>query len=262
MVKHTQNASHPEDVSRETSGRSSVCIVLPDEADIQAGLTGMGIAVDVRSVRLLMRHARLMLEENERQNLTRLTSPNDVLVRHILDSATALPFVEAAPHGAVADLGSGAGYPGVVVSVLGARHVVLVESERRKASFLSTVVADLEVDAEVSASRAEEVAIERANSFAVVVARAVAPLASLVELASPLLVCGGRLVALKGASVAGEVAAGDAAGRLCGMARVECVHVDVPGSDREHMILVYERRGHSRERLPRRSGAAQRHPLA
>jgi len=237
-------------------------VVLPDEADIQAGLVGMGVAADARSVRMLLRHARLMLEENERQNLTRLTSPNDVLVRHILDSATALPFVEAAPRGAVADLGSGAGYPGVVISVLGARHVVLVESERRKASFLSTVVADLEIDAEVSASRAEEVAIERASSFAVVVARAVAPLASLVELASPLLVGGGRLIALKGASVADEVAAGDAAGRLCGMVRVECVRVDVPGSDREHMILVYERRGLSRERLPRRPGAAQRHPLA
>lgn len=262
MKENPPDGRRPDDVSRETSDDSGGGVDLPAEADVEAGLRRLGIPASSGSVRKLVRHAELMLEENRRQNLTRLTSPRDVLVRHVLDSASAIPFMESSPAGTVVDIGAGAGYPGVVLCVLGCRHVVLAEAERRKAEFLRTVVGALGLDAEVVASRAEEVALERRESFAVVSARAVARLASLVELASPLLFLGGRLIALKGASVSEELQAGDAAGRLCGMMRVDCARVEVSGSEREHTVVVYERQGPALQGLPRRPGAAQRRPLA
>jgi 16S rRNA (guanine527-N7)-methyltransferase len=136
-----------------------------------------------------------------------LLGPREAAViwsRHILNCAA---IAELIPVGAlVADIGSGAGLPGVVLAL--ARpdlRITLVESLNRRATFLREVVADLEVAVVVEEGRAEQLSERLAVD--VVVARAVAPLGRLVELAAPLARPGGVLLAIKGQSASTEVAA-------------------------------------------------------
>lgn len=205
-------------------------------------------------------HAEAVLEANRQFNLTRVTAPEDVLSLHIGDSATALPYLEQSPAGDAADLGSGAGYPGVVLSILSGRHFVLVESVKKKAAFLRQSALDLGLDIDVEAVRAEELALLRPGSFSVVVARALSSLPALVELASPLLIRGGRLICMKARPTSEELASGKAAAKLCGMRPVGVTPFDLPNGE-NRVVIEYERHGTVREHLPRRPGMAQRQPL-
>jgi 16S rRNA (guanine527-N7)-methyltransferase len=209
----------------------------------------------------LAKHARMVLEANREFNLTRISDPLDVLTLHILDSALAVSAVTATPAGPVADLGSGPGYPGIVAAILTGRPTVLVESVRKKARFLTSVAKEIGYDVAVYADRAEELARERNESFACVIARALAPLPSLVELAAPLLIEDGRLVAMKARLTEDELKSGLEAARICGMRQVELLTSEFAAAHLRTLV-IYERSGPSRIRLPRRIGLAQRAPLA
>jgi 16S rRNA (guanine527-N7)-methyltransferase len=230
-------------------------------ADIAGGLAEMGIAATGTQLDALARHLSLVLETNEVLNLTSIDARDSVPL-HVLDSASALPFLAEAPAGAFADLGSGPGYPGVPLAVLSGRPVTLVESVRKKAAFLERVVEALRLEATVHPFRAEELASEHPGSFAAVTARALSALPSLVELGAPLLVPGGLLVCLKGRPDEEELRRGDVVSRRCGLKRIETTAVDVPGVDAARTLVVYRRIGVSAVKLPRRNGMAQRQPLA
>lgn len=230
-------------------------------ANIASGLEALGIAADAQQLALLAEHLEMVFEANETLNLTSI-DPVDAVALHVLDSATAAPFVMAAPEGAMADLGTGAGFPGVPLAILTGREVSLVESVKKKASFLALVVEALCLKATVHPIRAEELALEQRGAFSVVTARALSSLPSLVELASPLLRENGRLICLKGRMEDDELRRGDQAAALCGMVRLETQSVAIPGVEVARVIVVYERAGRSVRKLPRRIGLAQRQPLA
>jgi 16S rRNA (guanine527-N7)-methyltransferase len=158
--------------------------------------------------------------------------------RHVLNSALLAPRL---PHEAtVADVGSGAGLPGIVLAL--ARPditVTLIESLLRRVTFLEEVVAELGLEqVEVVRSRAEEMPAER--TFAVVTARAVAPLDRLARWCMPLVAPDGALVAMKGASAEDEASAARAALRDMGCAPpvVETVGHDLPGVEETHLVRV------------------------
>jgi 16S rRNA (guanine527-N7)-methyltransferase len=203
----------------------------------------------------------LLRDANALFNLTAIKE-DDWIWAHVIDSLSCIPEVSASIPGPMADLGSGGGFPGVPVAVATHREVVLVESVKKKAAFLANVMAVLALPGHVEPVRAEELALSEPRTFAVVTARALSGLASLVELASPLLKRGGRLVCLKGDPRAEELESGATAARMCGMALVGSRDVRLPISDAKRMIVVYERTGRSKVDLPRRTGLAQRQPLA
>ncbi|MBM6978670.1 MAG: 16S rRNA (guanine(527)-N(7))-methyltransferase RsmG [Actinomyces succiniciruminis] len=148
-------------------------------------------------------HFALMLaEEGELRGLVGPRELPRLWTRHIVNSAAVVPFLP--DHGRVADIGSGAGFPGIVVALLRPDlDVVLVESMERRTQWLDDVVAQLDLDnVTVQRARAEEL---RAK-YDAVTARAVANLSKLVRLTSPLLRPGASLLALKGARAEAEVA--------------------------------------------------------
>lgn len=228
---------------------------------IAAGLKELGLEIDAKRVEALAVHLRAVFETNANLNLTSI-DPEDAVALHVLDSASALSFLSRAPAGTFADLGSGAGYPGIPLAVLSGRPVALVESVRKKAAFLERIVADLCLKATVHPVRAEDLAGEHGERYAVVTARAVSALPSLVELATPLLAMGGWLVCLKGRPEQEELVRGDRAADACGLERIETADVTVPGVEGARTIVVYRRAGEPRVKLPRRNGLAQRNPLA
>jgi 16S rRNA (guanine527-N7)-methyltransferase len=131
----------------------------------------------------LDRYAELLNEWNQRFNLVAESTLPHVWSRHFLDSAQLIKHI---PEGtkSLADLGSGAGFPGLVLSVLGVLHVHLIESIGKKANFLRAVIDDLNLDATVHQTRIED---KHDMKFDVITARALKPLPQLLELSKPLI---------------------------------------------------------------------------
>ncbi|MHB8925672.1 MAG: 16S rRNA (guanine(527)-N(7))-methyltransferase RsmG [Coriobacteriia bacterium] len=206
-------------------------------------------------------HANLVVRTNADFNLTRITSTEAILRLHIQDSALALPLLLDAPDGGMLDMGTGPGYPGVVLSVLSGRHVVLADSVRKKVTFLERVVAELGLDAEAYWGRIEEIEAARRRTFAVVIARGLSALPAIVELAAPMLIHHGILIAMKGRIEEDEVRRGVSAGRQCGLEMLARTHRTLPGGETRE-IITFQRTATPRIALPRRTGMAQRQPLA
>jgi 16S rRNA (guanine527-N7)-methyltransferase len=189
----------------------------PIEPAFRAALASALLDLDIRLGPAVLAgieaHVRLLMAWNMAINLTAVRDPEAIALEHVADSLTAIAVIEAADlgrHPALLDLGSGPGYPGLPLGLaLPAGHLTLVDSVAKKARFLQ-VAGDAALGAaaalglegptlEVVADRAESVAHDRRQRgrYDVVTARAVGPLAELVELALPMLRPGGRLVAWK-----------------------------------------------------------------
>jgi 16S rRNA (guanine527-N7)-methyltransferase len=203
-----------------------------------------------------------VLAANESVNLTRICDPAIAVRLHVLDSLTVTPELNAAPPGRLLDLGTGGGFPGVPLGIASGRDTLLADSVQKKAEAAGRSALAVGVE-NVSwvASRAEDLAREVPGQFAAVVARAVAPLPALVELAAPLLIDGGLLIALKGAPESDEIEAGDRVSRIVGLRRTGTREFTLPVGGERRVVLVYERSGDSGVPLPRRTGLAQRRPL-
>lgn len=254
--------SHPQ--CAPSTGRFRVKRSLPEEcvADLGDGARRLGIQLDhsvlVKSCRYLGR----ILELNELHNLTRIHESGSAVRLHLLDSLTPIPEVNAAPEGRLLDIGTGGGFPGVPLALATARSTVLLDSSQKKIGAVSTALADVGIgDVLTVAARAEEYALREPDSFAVVVARAVAPLSSLAELAAPFLVHGGRAVFLKGAPEVAELDAGDRVGVMLGLERIGTRAFMLPGASERRTIVVFERKAPPTIALPRRVGNAQKRPL-
>jgi 16S rRNA (guanine527-N7)-methyltransferase len=184
--------------------------------------------------------------------------------RHVVDSLSAVPELRRLGVQAFVDLGSGGGFPGLpVAAALPAERALLVESIRKKARFLETAAAAVGLAdvVDVAAERAEALAADPVHRgrWPAVLARAVGPLADLVELAFPLLSTGGSLVAWKGDLSDGELASGRRAVGGLGGGRVAVVPATMPGQP-GHRLVVATKRGRTGDAFPRTPAARRREP--
>jgi len=210
----------------------------------------------------IVAHLALVLDENRALNLTAIVDPEEALIKHALDSLLASRFV-VGPVTRLADMGSGAGFPGIPLALQMGVTVVLLEARRKKAAFLKRAVEQLAIRrVEIIAERAERVARTEPGTFSHVVTRAVADLPSLVELASPLLADSGHLLAMKGVPTAPELERGRVAAGMCGMEQTCLEQYELADSGAQRTMVVYRKTGAPALRLPRREGVAQRRPLA
>jgi 16S rRNA (guanine527-N7)-methyltransferase len=195
---------------------------------------------------------------------TRLRARADALEGHLADSLTAMELEGVRGARGLADLGAGSGFPGLALAVaLPDAAVDLIESARRKCAVIERLAraAALE-NARAVPARAEEWAVDEGRErYDAVTARALAPLAVLVEYAAPLLVVGGVLVAWKGARDLDEEGAGTGAAAVAGLEWAEVRRV-VPfaGAHSRH-LHVFRKVVPTPPRLPRRPGVALRRPL-
>src|SRR5688500_14610379 len=202
----------------------------------------------------LSRYLDLLLEANQRMNLTRITDRAAAEVQHVGDALTLLPLL---PPGniRVADVGTGGGVPGIPLAI--ARpdaRAVLIESTKKKAAFLASAVAALGLgNVEVSDLRAEDAgqSAQFRETFDVVTARAVATLDWLAEWCLPLAKPKtGKVLAMKGARAAEELPAAAKALKLLHAGEPVVHPVDLPGS--EHRVIIeIPKRGRTDPRLPR-----------
>jgi 16S rRNA (guanine527-N7)-methyltransferase len=194
---------------------------------------------------------------------TTIRDPAAGVDAHIADSLAGLEIDALRSAQRIADLGSGPGFPGLVLAAaLPASQVALVESAGRKCVFLETAIERAEiVNADVVCARVEEWRDGLGTCDAVTV-RAVAPLNVLAEYAAPLLKIGGHLVAWKGVRNPAEEADGAAAAEQLGLEPVEIRRVDpFPGADNRHLYL-YSKVRDTPAKYPRRPGMARKRPLS
>lgn len=194
---------------------------------------------------------------------TTVTSPADAVEVHIVDSLDGLrlPAVRTATR--IADIGSGAGFPGLVLAIaLPTASITMIDSVGKKCAFIDRATAAAGItNARAIHARAEEWP-EGSEAHDLVTARAVAPLAVLVEYAAPLLALDGHLVAWKGARDAAEEAQGAAAAAAVGLEPTEIVPVPPRRGAEHHHLHVYAKRSLTPARFPRRPGMARKRPLA
>jgi 16S rRNA (guanine527-N7)-methyltransferase len=236
---------------------------------LDAGLAAIPLALEPAARAAIATHARLLLAWNEAINLTSITLPEAVATLHVVDSLTAAPLIarRAAWLGRATrllDIGSGAGYPGLVLAAaIPALTVVLTDSVAKKARFLETAAAATELGPRVT------VAAERVEAFAprvraftlepfdVVTARAIASLADLVELSFPILAIGGALVAWKRGDIDAEVTAARRALDALGGGSISVEDAAVPGLA-EHRLVVVQKTGATPNTYPRDPGRRRR----
>jgi 16S rRNA (guanine527-N7)-methyltransferase len=197
---------------------------------------------------------------------TTVHEPADALNIHIADSLAGLEVPELRAASRIADIGAGAGFPGLVLAAaLPEVTVDLIESARRKCEVIERLAAAAGLTARTRALpvRAEDWARqEGAGAYDVVTARALAPLAVICEYAAPLLRLGGVLVAWKGARQPGENEAGAAAASQLGLGSPKVTPVAPYRSSRNRHLHVYSKVTATPARYPRRAGAASKRPIA
>ena len=201
---------------------------------------------------------------------TSVSDPEAALEVHVADSLSGLEVPELSSARRIADVGAGAGFPGLVLAIaLPRAQVDLIESAGRKTAVIDRLIQASELtNARSITARVEDYArVPPAvgggrEAYDAVTARAVGPLAVLVEYAAPLLREDGVLVAWKGARDAAEEGSGAAAAEKVGMAVKEVVSVQpYPASENRH-LHIYRKVAPTPERFPRRAGMAHKRPLA
>ena len=207
----------------------------------------------------------LELLADERASVSSVTESGRAWNIHVLDSLSGLVFPQLAEARRVADLGAGAGFPGLSLAVaVPEMRVDLVESVGRKCEFMRRAIAAAEIrNARVVCARSEELArSEGREAYDAVTCRAVGRLVEVAELASPLLRDGGALVVWKGHRREEEEAELEAASAQVAISLEEVRAVEpFEGSKRRHLYLA-RKAGPTPERLPRRPGLARKRPLA
>ncbi|MFI5199785.1 MAG: 16S rRNA (guanine(527)-N(7))-methyltransferase RsmG [Candidatus Limnocylindrales bacterium] len=244
---------------------------LPAEALelLDAGLATLRLDLPESTLTRLVDHLRLLIAWNGSINLTAIREPTAIVREHVLDSLAAVAMLHSHGADALLDLGSGGGFPGLPLAlVLPTRQALLVESVGKKAAFLTAVRALMAPDGqpgsvEVFAGRAEALAAEPSHRerWPAVVARAIAPLAELAELALPLVAPGGILVAWKRRPLDAELAAAAPALERLGGGRPFSEPVGISGLE-DHVLVVIEKVGRSPAGYPRDPGRRRNRPIA
>jgi 16S rRNA (guanine527-N7)-methyltransferase len=228
---------------------------LPPEygAVLGPGLDALGIDLQRHERQAIDGHARLLLAWTQAINLTAIRDPVAVAREHVLDSLSALPLLRERGVEGVLDIGSGGGYPGIPLAIALPGRSLLVESIGKKARFLRVAVeaTGLSDRVGVAAVRVESLAANKARKgWSAVVARGVAPLGELAELALPLLRVGGVLVAWKRIPFEEEADRARQAVSELGGGDIGCHPVALEGLE-DHVLVTVEKRAATPARFPR-----------
>jgi 16S rRNA (guanine527-N7)-methyltransferase len=235
------------------------------------GARELGVELDARQLATFERYYRLLEATGSRSSVTAVRGYEAVQQRHFLESLALLPPLREAgllAPGArerVLDLGAGAGLPGLPLKIAAPQlELTLLEATARKADFLRETVRDLALDGvEVLVGRAEDAARQagRRESYDLVVARAVAALPALLELALPFLRVGGVLAAPKGSRAPQEVRRSERALDILGGELLSAAALAVPGAEHRLWLILVRKVAPTPAIYPRRPGIPAKRPL-
>ena len=210
----------------------------------------------------LLRYADMLVEKNKVMNLTAITEPSDIATLHFLDCAALLPLADWADK-SVADVGTGAGFPGMPLRILEPSiRLTLLDSLNKRIDFLKEVCADLGLD-DVNCvhGRAEEFAAAHRESYDIVTSRAVANLQMLCELCLPLVKEGGYFLSMKAVDSDQELKLAYTAIKTLGGQVEQVKDYTIPGTDVVHRLIFIKKVGPTPKKYPRAFAKIKKAPL-
>ena len=221
------------------------------------------IELSLDEIEKLYKFMYLLLEWNEKINLTAITEPEDIILKHFVDSITIKKYIKS--ENKVLDMGTGAGFHGIPLKIIYSdTYFTLVDSLNKRIIFLNEVCDKLKLDKiENIHSRAEELAKNKKyrEQYDVVTSRAVARLASLVEYMLPFVKVGGRCICMKGSNVDEELIEAKKAINVLGGEIEKVDKFLLPNSDIERNIVIIKKIKNTSCKYPRKPGTATKQPI-
>ena len=204
------------------------------------------------------RYIDYLLEVNSHTNLTTITDPEEIRVKHFEDSLSVLPYIKEGSR--VLDIGAGPGFPGIPLRMEKDIDLTLIDSVNKKVKFMNEVIDILGLEkARAIHTRAEDYAKDMRESFDVVVSRAVANMATLSELCLPFLKVGGIFIALKGPRADEELAEAENAIKILGGKVIKIDRFKIADNDRVNILV--EKIHPSKKIYPRGKNLPKKNPL-
>lgn len=212
----------------------------------------------------LENYYKLLVSWNERMNLTAITEPKDVAIKHFADSLSVLSFVDVPNGASVIDVGTGAGFPGLVLKI--ARpdiKLTLLDSLKKRLTFLEDVLNNLGLDAQLIHSRAEEggQSIDLRECYDFAVSRAVAQLNVLCEYCLPYVRLSGSFIAFKGGESDEEIKNASKAIQTFGGKKTDVYKFDLPENSGSRTLVIIEKVQPTPDKYPRQNGKIKAKPL-
>lgn len=224
-----------------------------------------GINLAENQVVAFDKYYKLLIEWNEKINLTAITDPQEVAVKHMIDSLTCLDSAYFPQGCSVIDVGTGAGFPGIPLKIFRSDvKLTLLDSLQKRLKFLQEVVDNVGIkQVALIHSRAEDAGHKKElrGKYQVAVSRAVARLNVLCEYCLPLVAVGGSFIALKGAQFQEEIEDAKGAVKLLGGEITAVRNVKLPGLDDIRAIIYIKKVKETPTQFPRKAGLPEKKPL-
>lgn len=199
-----------------------------------------------------------LLEVNSHTNLTAITDPNEVKIKHFKDSLTVLDYIKEGDK--VLDIGAGAGFPGIPLRIEKDIDLTLIDSVNKKVKFMNEVIEKLELEnARAIHVRAEDFTKDQREKYDVVVSRAVANMRTLAEYCLPFLKVGGLFIALKGPKAMEELEEAQNAINILGGQVTKTEAIDLSGNDRVNIFVKKIKK--TKNKYPRGKNLPKKNPL-
>ena len=204
-----------------------------------------------------------LLEWNEKINLTAITTPKDVIIKHFIDSMTINKYIK--PNTKLIDIGTGAGFPGVLIKIIrDDSNITLMDSLNKRINFLNEVIEKNELkNINTIHARAEELARNKQyrEQYDIATSRAVAPLNVLLEYMLPFVKIGGYCICMKGSNIDSEITNSQKALKLLN-GEIETIDTfNLPGTDYGRNIILIRKTGNTPTKYPRKAGTPAKEPI-
>ena len=208
-------------------------------------------------------YMNLLIEWNEKMNLTAIVEPNEIIFKHFIDSITILKEIDN--NSKIIDVGTGAGFPGVPLSIMNPTlKITLADSLNKRLIFLQEVVNQLGLkNIEIIHARAEELGQNKKyrENFDLATSRAVANLSTLSEYLIPLVKIDGKIISMKAGGAREEIEAAKKAIKILGGKIEEIEELKLPQTEIERTIIVIKKEEHTPNKYPRKAGVPSKEPI-
>ena len=217
----------------------------------------------VKQTEQFFEYMNLLIEWNEKMNLTAITDPEEIILKHFIDSITILKDIP--DNSKIVDVGTGAGFPGIPLSIMNPTlKITLVDSLNKRLIFLQEVVNKLGLkNIEIVHARAEEFGQNKKyrESFDVATSRAVANLSTLSEYLIPLVKVGGKVVSMKASEAYDEINDAKKAIEVLGGTIEKVDEFNLPQSDIGRTVIIIRKNKQTPNKYPRKPGTPSKEPI-